>query len=79
MYVYVNCSLNCSFLLEKCELLFILPKVKLVTLSMAVLSENRSDMFAQKLFHTTAELQWLKYLWNHEKMFETGIVGAVEC
>ena len=43
-----------------------------VYLSMAVLSENRSDMFAQKLFHTTAELQGLKYLWNHEKMFETG-------
>ena len=62
----------CPLLLKECELFFILLKVKLITLSMAVLSENRSDMFAQKLFHTTAELQGLKYLWNHEKMFETG-------
>ena len=24
------------------------------------------------------ELQWLKHLWNHENMFETGVVGAKE-
>ena len=25
------------------------------------------------------ELQWLEHLWNHEIMFETGIVRANEC
>ena len=29
--------------------------------------------------HATAKLQWLKHLWNHEKMFETGVVLANEC
>ena len=23
---------------------------------------------------TTVELQWLEHLWNHEKMFKTGVV-----
>ena len=26
--------------------------------------------------YSTLELQWLKYLWNHENMFKTGVVGA---
>ena len=30
-------------------------------------------------FTNTLELQWLKHLWNHENMFETGIVRAKEC
>ena len=30
-----------------------------------------------KLF--TVEFQWLQHLWNHENMFETGIVWANEC
>ena len=25
------------------------------------------------------ELQWLKHFWNHENMFETGVVRANEC
>ena len=25
----------------------------------------------------TVELQWLKHLWNHENMFETGIVQVM--
>ena len=25
------------------------------------------------------ELQWLDNLWNHENMFETGVVRANEC
>ena len=25
------------------------------------------------------QLQWLEYLWNHEIMFETGVVRANEC
>ena len=28
---------------------------------------------------STAELQWLKHLWNHENIFETGVVRASEC
>ena len=27
----------------------------------------------------TVELQWLEHLWNHENMFETGVVRASEC
>ena len=26
-----------------------------------------------------AELQWLEHLWNHENMFEVGVVRADEC
>ena len=26
-----------------------------------------------------AELQWLEHLWNHENMFETGVVRTNEC
>ena len=29
--------------------------------------------------YNTVELQWLDYLWNHENMFETGVVRANEC
>ena len=25
------------------------------------------------------DLQWLEHLWNHEKMFETGVVPSNEC
>ena len=27
----------------------------------------------------TVELQWLEHLWDHENMFETGVVPANEC
>ena len=27
----------------------------------------------------TVEHQWLEHLWNHENMFETGVVLANEC
>ena len=27
----------------------------------------------------TVELQWLKHLWDHENMFETGVVRDSEC
>ena len=27
----------------------------------------------------TEELQWLEHLWNHENMFETGVVRVNEC
>ena len=27
----------------------------------------------------TVELQWFEHLWNHENMFETGVVRANEC
>ena len=29
-----------------------------------------------ELFGSSAELQWLEHLWDHENMFETGIVRA---
>ena len=28
---------------------------------------------------TTVELHWLEHLWNHEIVFETGVVRANEC
>ena len=31
------------------------------------------------LYHTTVELPWLVHLYNHENMFETGVVRANEC
>ena len=34
--------------------------------------------FANMLVYTV-ELQWLKHLWDHKKMFETGVVSANEC
>ena len=27
----------------------------------------------------TVELQWLEHFWNHENVFETGVVRAYEC
>ena len=32
-----------------------------------------------RMWSGTAELQWLEHLWNHEKMFEIGVVRANEC
>ena len=32
----------------------------------------------QHLF-TTVELQWLGYIWNHEKMFQTVAIRANKC
>ena len=29
-------------------------------------------------FCVTVELQWLKHLWDHENLFETGVVRANE-
>ena len=31
------------------------------------------------LIRNTVELQWLEHLWDHENMFETGVVRANEC
>ena len=30
------------------------------------------------MYTITVELQWLKHLWNHENMFETGVVQMNE-
>ena len=27
----------------------------------------------------TVDVQWLEHLWNHENMFETGVVRVNEC
>ena len=31
------------------------------------------------LFEMTVELQWFEQLWNHENVFDTGVVRANEC
>ena len=31
------------------------------------------------LHRNTIERQWLEHLWDHENMFETGVVRANEC
>ena len=36
-------------------------------------------MAAEIKYAYTVELQWLEHLWNHENMFETGVVRANEC
>ena len=33
----------------------------------------------QAIRNHTAELQWLEYHWNHENVFETGVVRTSEC
>ena len=33
----------------------------------------------QKHIGNIVELNWLKHLWNHKNMFETGVVQANEC
>ena len=38
-------------------------------------SGNGGVVFVMQ-FSTTVELQWLEHLWNHEDMFETGVVRA---
>ena len=35
-------------------------------------------MCSNELFNTV-ELQWLEHLWNHENMFQIGVVQANEC
>ena len=29
--------------------------------------------------YNTLELQWPEHLWNHETVFETGVVQAIDC
>ena len=39
------------------------------------MSHRKGPLAMTILLHTgTAELQWLEHLWNHENMFETGVV-----
>ena len=38
-----------------------------VSIALTIMSQN------------TVELQWLEHLWDHENMFETGVVRANEC
>ena len=36
-----------------------------------LLSEEHGDTY-------TVELQWLEHLWDHENLFQTGVVRAIE-
>ena len=38
--------------------------------------DNKDSDEGNKL--TAMELQWLKHLWDHENLFETGVVRASE-
>ena len=42
-------------------------------------ASHRRDKNGKKKHVHTVELKWLKHLWNHENMFETGVVCANEC
>ena len=33
----------------------------------------------EAMYSYTVELQWLKHLWNHQNIFEAGVVQANEC
>ena len=35
--------------------------------------------YAQQSIQDTVDLQWLEHFWDHENMFETGVVQANEC
>ena len=41
-------------------------------------SQIRLKPFSPKLANTV-ELQWLEHVWNHEIMFEAGVVPDNEC
>ena len=30
-----------------------------------------------EIMASTVEIQWLEHLWNHENMFDTGVVRAI--
>ena len=51
------------------------PLCQFYVMDKALSSELSST---ERGFVYTAELQWLVHLWNHEKMFETGVVRANE-
>ena len=36
-----------------------------------------NDMYM--ILQNTVELQWLEHIWDHENVFETGVVRANEC
>ena len=38
-----------------------------------------TDHEEEEVYTNTVELLWLEHLWNHEDMFETGLVQANEC
>ena len=35
--------------------------------------------YIKDIFTIAVELQWLEHLWNHENMFQTGVVLVNEC
>ena len=57
--------------------------VRLLLLIEVWLVQEQSDWsllcWLRSVCPNTVELQWLKHLWNHENMFETGVVQASEC
>ena len=60
---------DCSTFATETDLSFINQTSCLVTVHV---------IFALGPFHFTVELQWLEHLWNHENIFETGVVRANE-
>ena len=46
---------------------------------MLVVYNVNSEIILIMVQHYTVELQWLRHLWNHENVFETGVVQATEC
>ena len=42
------------------------------------LTDISAPMVSLSLLTCTVELQWLEHLWDHENMFETGVIRANE-
>ena len=40
--------------------------------------QGDSNEMSQHIYQCTVELQWLEHVWNHENMFETGLVRTIE-
>ena len=53
-------------------------KIKIVERNVFFNMNNMDKSILTSNSGHTAELQWLEHLWNHENMFEIGVVRASE-
>ena len=60
--------------LELCVHLILIKR----DIELCVTRQDYIHVFAYAVTNT-AEVQWLEHLWNHENMFEAGVVRANEC
>ena len=69
-YIFVFCGYD----------LYYITNNAIVIICSKTLTNKHSVTYneSELILLTTVELQWLEHLWNHENMFETGVVRANE-